>query len=92
MLMFNRGIVEVIIGDLLFDQDDEATQSTRDRVLAVFKPLEDAAVMVDDSDLSARYQDLNREAHRFKIMSVRRFKMITGFILMGYHSGALLDF
>lgn len=59
-LTFNRDIAEVIIGDLLFDSDDEATQPTRERAIAILKPLEDAAVGVDASDSAAREQDLNR--------------------------------
>ena len=57
-LTFNRDIVDVIIGDVLFDPDDESTQSTRERALAVFKPLEDAAVALDEDGA----QDLNLEA------------------------------
>jgi hypothetical protein len=89
-LTFNRDIVEVIIGDMLFDPDDEVTQSTRERALAVFKPLEDAAVAVDADDSDAREQDLNREAYRVKITSVCRFKMVIGFISMGasFHSAS----
>jgi hypothetical protein len=78
-LTFNRDVVDVIIGDLLFDPDDESTQATRERALAVFKPLEDAAVAVDDDEA----QDLNLEAYRVKISSVRRFRMVLGFIAGG---------
>ena len=82
-LTFNHDIIEVIIGDLLFDPDDEATQSTREISLSVFKRLEDASVVVDASNSAAREQDLNLEAYRFNIISVCRFKMILGFISMG---------
>ena len=46
-LTFNCDIVEVIIGDMLFDLDDETTQSMHERDLAIFKPLEDAVVAVN---------------------------------------------
>ena len=82
-LAFNRNIVDVIIEDLLFDSDDEVTQSTREKSLVIFKPLEDVAVVVYASDSAAREKDLNREAHIFNIASVCRFKMILGFISMG---------
>ena len=78
-ILFNHDIVEVIIGDLLFNPDDELTQATRERALAVFRPLEDAAV-ADDAGTG---QDMNLEAYRVKITSVCRFKMVLGFILMG---------
>ena len=47
-LMFNRDVVDTIIGDMLFDLDDESMQSTRERALAVFKPLEDAEVALSE--------------------------------------------
>lgn len=80
MLTFNRDIVEVIIGNLLFDPVDEETQCTREKALAVFKPFEDAVVRENASDAE---QDLNRDVYRVKISSVRRFKMVLGFISMG---------
>ena len=49
-LTLNRDIVQVVIGDLLFDRDDEAPQSRQERSLAFFKPLEDAYVVFDASD------------------------------------------
>ena len=79
MITFNRNV----IGELLFDTDDEATQSMREIALAVFKPLEDEAVLVDASDSSAREKCLNWEAQRVKITSVRSFKMILEFTSMG---------
>ena len=79
-LTFNHGIFEVINGDLLFDPDDEATQSTREKSLEIFKPLKDTAVVVDASDSASREKYLNQEAYRVKITSVCRFKMVLGFI------------
>ena len=37
MLSSNDDIVEMIIGDLLFDLDDEVLQSMHERALAIFK-------------------------------------------------------
>jgi len=53
-LTFNCDIVEVIIGDMLFDLDDEMTQSMCERDLAIFKPLEDAVVAVNADDSAPR--------------------------------------
>lgn len=53
-LMYNRSIVEVIIGALLFDQNDKAAQSMRKRVIAIFKLLDDASALVDSNDSSGR--------------------------------------
>lgn len=82
-LTFNRDILEGIDGDLLFDQDDESTQSTHKRALADFRPLEDAAAAVDADPLAAWEQDINQEAYRVKTTSAPRFKMVLGFISMG---------
>jgi hypothetical protein len=74
-LKFNRDVVEVIIGELLFDPDDTDTQPTRDRALSIFKPLEDAALALggDGEDL----------AYTVVIKHVRRFRLVQGFISKG---------
>ena len=70
-LTFNRDIVEKVIGDLLFDVDDESVQITRARALSVFKLHEDA--LPED----------NIEVYCVKIESVLRFKMVLGFVSKG---------
>jgi hypothetical protein len=77
-LTFNRDVVEVIIGDLLFDPDDTETQPTRERALSIFKPFEDAARAPGGDG-----EDLNLEAYTVVIKHVRRFRMVQGFISMG---------
>ena len=71
-LTLTRDIVDTIIGDVLFDLDDKSTQSTRERALAVFKPLEDAEVALDEDGA----QDLNLEAYRVSWHSRRIFGLI----------------
>lgn len=71
ILSFNRDIVEDLIGDLLYDVDDEDVHSSRSRALSIFKEHEDAAA----TD--------NEEVYSVKILSVRRFKMVLGFVAKG---------
>lgn len=73
-------IVDVIIGDLIFNHNDKSAHSTDEGALAVFVLIEDAAVVRDGGYSAAREQDLDREAYRVKIESVRIFKMVLGFI------------
>lgn len=80
-LTFKRDVVDIIIRDVLFDPDDKSTQSTRERAFAMFKPLEDTEVALDDNEDGA--QDLNLEAYSVKISSFRRIKMVLGFVSMG---------
>lgn len=63
---------------MLFDPDEELTQVLLERALTVFKPLEIAAVAIDED----RGQDYILEAYRVKISIVRRFKMVLGLISM----------
>ncbi|KAI9915789.1 hypothetical protein PsorP6_007916 [Peronosclerospora sorghi] len=70
-LTFSRDIVEKVIGDLLFDVDDESIHLTRARALSVFKLHEDAL------------QEDNADVHSVKIESVLRFKMVLGFVSKG---------
>ena len=43
VFQINRGIVDVIIGELLFDPDDDDGEVSRERVLALFSLQNDAA-------------------------------------------------
>jgi len=76
-LTFNRDIVEDIVGDLLFDPDDEITQSTRERALAIFRALPDSL------SSSSADEELNRDAYRVTIKSVRLFNLVIGFVSKG---------
>ncbi|KAI9911291.1 hypothetical protein PsorP6_009055 [Peronosclerospora sorghi] len=67
-LTFNRDIVDKVIGDLLFDVDDESIHFTHERALFVFK-LHEEALPEDNADV-----------YSVKIESVLRFKMISGFV------------
>jgi len=53
-LILKRNVDDDIIGDVLFDPDDESMQATRERVLAMFKTVEDAAVAVDENEAEDR--------------------------------------
>ncbi|KAI9910163.1 hypothetical protein PsorP6_010498 [Peronosclerospora sorghi] len=70
-LTFNLDIAEKVIGDLLFDVDDEWIHLTRARALSVFKLQEDA--LPED----------NADVYSFKIEYVLRFKMVLGFVSKG---------
>lgn len=59
------------IGELLADADDESLHSNRSRTLSVFKNHEDAAL------------DYSVELYREKIESLRRFKIVPGFVAKG---------
>lgn len=48
--MFNGNIFDVIIGGLLLDPNDESTQSTREKTLALFDTSDDAAVVRSGGD------------------------------------------
>lgn len=86
-LSLNREFAEGVFRDLLYDPDDEATQSRRKKALAIFQLLEDAAVAVDPKALAAGELDIApqqlkhwEEAYRVKIAFVCRFKMVLWFI------------
>lgn len=80
-LTFHRDVADIIVGDVLLEPDDESTQSTRERALAVFKELGYTEVAHDGNESGA--QDLNLEAYSVKISFVCRSKLILGLILMG---------
>ena len=58
----NKNIVDVIIGDMLFDPDDDDATSTREKALAVFQLFQDAADPDHQSADIDDDQDRNREA------------------------------
>ena len=80
-IAFNRDVLEVLVGSMLFDTDDEETQGTRKRALAVFKHRHDDAALNDNK--APGEQDMNHEAYYVTIASVRKFKIVLVFILMG---------
>lgn len=51
----NRDIVDIIIGDMMFNPDDEELAPTRERALRIFKLLPDAHGDGDDGE-----KDMNR--------------------------------
>lgn len=71
VLSFNRDVVEVMIGDLLFDVDDDSVAPTRARALSAFKLHSDVA------------PDCNEGVYHVKLNSVRRFKLVLGFVSKG---------
>lgn len=71
ILMFNRDIVENVIGDLLHNGGDDSAQSTRARAPSVFKMGEDA--LPKDGT----------EVYSVKIEFVLRIKMVSGFVSNG---------
>lgn len=76
--MFIREVADGIVVDLLFDPDDESGQITRERALAIFKQLGNAAVAVGEDGA----EGLNLETHRGRMPPARRFEMVLGFISM----------
>eukprot|EP00171_Calliarthron_tuberculosum_P002966 IDg2966t1 len=70
-LSINRDIVEVMIGDMLFDVDDEAMHSSRSRALSIFKKRDDAG------------PEDNIEVYSVNIKAARRFNMVLGFVANG---------
>eukprot|EP00171_Calliarthron_tuberculosum_P002636 IDg2636t1 len=74
----NRDIVDVIIGDMMFNPDDEESAPTRERALQIFKLFPDANGDGDDGE-----QDLNREAYKVEIKSSRLFHLVVGFVACG---------
>src|SRR4051812_48710791 len=76
-LTFNRDIVEDIIGDILFDPDDEITQSTRERALTIFHALPDSP------SSSSADEELNQGAYQVTIDSVRLFNLVVGCVSKG---------
>ena len=80
-ISFNRDVVEVLVGSMLFYPNDKETQGTRERALAVFKHLHDDAALNDDE--APGEQDMNREEYYVTITSVCKFKIVLGFISMG---------
>ena len=79
-ISFNRNVVEILVGSMIFGHDDEETQDTCERALAVFKHHHDAAL--NDNEAPGE-QDINCEAYYVTIASVRNFKIVLGFISMG---------
>ena len=71
MISFNRDVVEVMIGDLLFDVDDDSVAPTGTRALSAFKLHSDVA------------PDCNEEVYHVKLNSVCRFKLVLGFVSKG---------
>ena len=71
MISFKGDDVEVMIGDLLFDVDDDSIAPTRARALSAFKLHLDVA------------PDCNEDVYHVKINSVRRFKLVLGFVSKG---------
>ena len=69
--LINRDIVEVVVGDLLFDPDDDEEELTRERALALFK-LQDA-----EGDAEDKY------AYSVIVKSSRLFRMAIKFIACG---------
>jgi hypothetical protein len=63
----SKDIVDVIIGDMLFDPDDDASTSTREKALSVF----------------VVHQDPNRKDYQVKIRSARCFDLVVGFVAAG---------
>jgi hypothetical protein len=76
--VINKDIVEVIIGDMLFDPDDADASPTRARALEIFKLFEDA----DRTD-GAGGEDVNVEAYEVKIASSRCFDLVLGYVSCG---------
>lgn len=70
-LSINRDIVEVMIGDMLFDADDDTMNCTRSRALSIFNERDDAG------------PDDNIEVYSVNIKAARRFKMVLGFVAKG---------
>eukprot|EP00171_Calliarthron_tuberculosum_P004509 IDg4509t1 len=69
--MATSDIVDVMIGELLFDIDDESVASNRAKALSIFKLHPDVAL------------DCNEDVYYVKLVSVRRFKMVLGFVSKG---------
>ena len=76
---FNRDIVDVLIGELLFDPDDVENQKTKQRVLQVFKPFPDAST----TPATEVDEDANRDAYEVVIRSSRLFFLVLGYISKG---------
>jgi len=80
---FNHNIIDVLIGDILFnlEDDDEDAKLTCGRALSIFKKLEDAAdgvIPQQDGE-----QNLYQKAYKVEIRKVSRFKMVHRLISKG---------
>lgn len=83
----SRDVVDVTVGDWLSSPDEKLTQPARESACAVLEPVENAAVAVNRDEA----EDLNLESYRVDILSVCRFKIVLGFILMWALFGVLLN-
>jgi hypothetical protein len=68
----NRRIVDVVVGDLLFDPNDDEVEMTRERALALFKLADDTE---DDEDAI--------DAYSVTVKSARLFRMTIKFVACG---------
>lgn len=74
----NRNIVDVMIGEIMFNPDDEESAPTRERSLQILELFPDSNGDGDDGE-----QDLNREAFKVKIKSSRLFHLFVCFFACG---------
>ena len=72
VFLINRQIVDVVVGDLLFDPDDDDVELPRERALSFFKLQEDAA---DDDEA--------HDAYTVTIKSSRQFRLVIKFVTCG---------
>jgi hypothetical protein len=72
VFLVNRKIVDVVVGDLLFDPDDDDVEVSRERALALFNLQEDAA---DDDEA--------QDAYTVTIKSSRQFRVVVKFVACG---------
>lgn len=81
VFLFDRNIIEVVIGELLFDPDsaDNEFEISRERALALFKLREDADSNASDNS----EQDTDKGAYSVTIKSSRQFRLVLKFIGCG---------
>jgi hypothetical protein len=79
--LIKQGIVDVIIGDMLFDPDDVDTAPTRARALEIFKLIVDPD-RIDGGD-GVDGEDVQPVLYEVKIASSRCFDLVLGFVSCG---------
>lgn len=83
MFSINKDIVDVIIGGMLFDPDDDTPTCTREKSLAIFVMIKNAADPVDGAEDVDADQDRSREAYIAETKSARCFDLVVGYVAIG---------
>lgn len=77
----DRDIVDVIIGDMLFNPDDEEAVPTRERALQVFKLV--SITEPEAADEEGEQDVTNMARYKVEIKSSRLFHLLVGFVACG---------